>query len=76
MILASAISGCEETFDEGVSGIGFRARDAEDLTRALKQFIGLPYSQKERMGLAGRKKMETNFDRRLVIDRYLQEVLS
>ena len=76
VILASAIPGCEETFDEGVSGIGFRARDAEDLTRALKQFIGLPYSQKERMGLAGRKKMETNFDRRLVIDRYLQEVLS
>lgn len=75
-ILASAIPGCEETFDEGISGIGFRPHDAEDLTRALRQFIELPYLQKERMGLAGRKKMETNFDRRIVVEKYLQEVLS
>ena len=57
-VLASNIPGCRETFEEDVSGLGFEPRNAEDLARALLEFIRLPYEKKIEMGRAGRLKME------------------
>ena len=71
-IIASAIPGCQETFDEGVSGIGFKPKDEKDLYRAIEQFIQLPYKEKEKMGIAGRKKMENEFDRKKVTKTHLE----
>lgn len=73
-ILASNISGCKEIFDEGVSGFGFEPRNSCDLADALRRFIGLPLERKGAMGLAGRKKMEQEFDRSLVVEAYLDEI--
>jgi len=73
-VIASRIPGCIETFDEGVSGLAFRPGDTADLVRALEDFLRLPYEKKREMGLAGRRKMERNFDRRIVIGAYLQEI--
>lgn len=70
-ILASAIPGCQETFDEGISGIGFRPKDVNDLVRAIEQFIQMPYGEKEKMGIAGRRKMEREFDRKKVTSIHL-----
>ena len=65
-IIASAIPGCQETFEEGISGIGFEPGNEDDLVRAIEQFINLPYIEKKKMGVAGRKKMEKEFDRNIV----------
>lgn len=73
-VLASKVAGCQETFDEGVSGLGFEAKDARSLEQAILNFIGLPYEEKKRMGIAGRRKMENEYDRRIVIRRYLTEI--
>lgn len=73
-VLASKVPGCMETFDEGISGYGFEARDAKDLIRAIEKFINLDYSAKEQMGIAGRRKMEREFDRKIVIDAYAKEI--
>lgn len=73
-VLASKVTGCLETFDEGVSGLGFEAKDARSLEQAILNFIGLPYEQKKQMGIAGRRKMENEFDRRIVVRRYLMEI--
>lgn len=73
-VIATNVPGCKETYDEGVSGIGFSPKDSEDLVRALKQFINLPYENKVEMGKAGREKMIKQFDRKLVINAYLQEI--
>lgn len=73
-VIATNIPGCQETYEEGVSGIGFLPRNTKDLVRALEEFINLPYEKKTEMGIAGRRKMEREFDRQIVIKRYLEEI--
>lgn len=73
-VLASRVPGCKETFDEDISGFGFEVRSVDSLVEAIIKFINLPYEQKKAMGIAGRKKMENEFDRRIVINAYLDEI--
>ncbi len=73
-VLASNISGCRETFEDEKTGIAFCPRDAESLKAALIRFIILPYEQKREMGILARKKMEREFDRKRVVQSYLEEI--
>lgn len=73
-VLASLVPGCQETFDDGVSGIGFAAKSAVALQETIEKFLALSYEQKAAMGAAGRKKMEREYDRQQVIDAYLEEI--
>lgn len=73
-IIATDVPGCRETYTNGVSGIACKSRDGEDLVRAIREFIALPYEEKKMMGLAGRQKAECEFDRSLVIKKYLDEI--
>ena len=73
-IMASNITGCKETFDDGVSGILFAVRDSKDLVRAMEQFLNLTTEERRQMGLCGRKKVEREFDRNIVINAYMDEI--
>ena len=73
-VLASKIPGCQETFDEGVSGIGFEAKSVDSLYNAIKKFLSLTTAQREAMGKAGRAKMEREFDRQIVVDVYMEQI--
>lgn len=73
-VLASRVPGCQETFDENVSGLGFEVRNVDSLVEAISKFIDLHYEQKKAMGIAGRRKMEREYDRNLVINAYLEEI--
>lgn len=73
-VLASRIPGCQETFEEGVSGIGFDVKDVDSLINAIIKFIQLPREEKIEMGQSGRKKVEKDFDRNIVIESYLEEI--
>lgn len=73
-VLASKIPGCLEAFEEGITGIGFEAGNEKDLERVLKTFIAIPYERKKKMGVMARKKMEKEFDRRIVVNAYLKEI--
>jgi galacturonosyltransferase len=75
-ILASNIPGCQETFDEGVTGFGFEPKSVESLCEAIEKFIALSYEQKREMGKAGRKKIEEQFNRQIVVDKYLEQINS
>lgn len=75
-ILASDIPGCREAFDEGISGFGFKPRDADSLCETIEKFIALPYEAKAEMGKAGRRKMEKEFDRNIVVEKYMNELKS
>lgn len=73
-IIATDVPGCRETYENGISGIACKARDGEDLVRAIREFIALPYEQKIQMGQAGRRNAERAFDRTIVIKQYMEEV--
>lgn len=66
--------GCRETVDDGVSGFVVPAKDEHALIEAIKTFLQMPWEDRRAMGLAGRRKMEQEFDRRLVVQAYLEEM--
>ncbi len=72
--IASNISGCKEAFEEGATGFGFTPGDADDLIRAMENFLSLSKEGQAAMGKAAREKMEREFDRNMVIDAYMEEV--
>lgn len=73
-VIASNIPGCIEVFEPYVSGIPFEPRNTVDLVRAINEFIELPYEKKVEMGIAGRKRMESLFDRNIVVNKYIEEI--
>ena len=73
-VIASNISGCKEAFEEGATGFGFTPGDADDLIRAMENFLSLSKEGQAAMGKAAREKMEREFDRNMVIDAYMEEV--
>lgn len=73
-ILASRIPGCEETFDEGVTGFGFEAKNVDSIKEAVRKFLSLTNEQKCEMGRKGREKMENQFNRKIVIDKYFNMI--
>lgn len=74
-ILASLVPGCQETFDDGVTGIGFKAKDVSSLVNALESFIQLPHDKKAQMGELGRRKIENEFDRMNILKMYMDEIV-
>lgn len=73
-VLASQIPGCQEGFEDGATGFGFAPRDREALLTALRKFISLPYEKRAQMGKNARVKMEKEFDRRKVVQIYMEEI--
>lgn len=73
-VLASDVPGCREIFKEGVNGFGFEAKNVNSLVEAIIKFIKLSHEKKKDMGLAGRKKIEREFDRKYVINAYMDEI--
>lgn len=73
-VIASNISGCLEAFEEGKTGFGFTPGKPEELIQAMEKFLELPYEKRAQMGQEARKKMEKEFDRKLVTASYMDEV--
>ena len=66
--------GCREIVDDGVNGFVVKQKDADDLTEKILKFLSLPWDVRKDMGLAGRAKVEREFDRRIVVDKYMTEI--
>lgn len=66
-LITSSIHGCREAVVEEVSGLLCEAKNAESLYRAMKRFLQMPNTQRAAMGAAGRKHMETVFDKKKVV---------
>lgn len=72
--IASKINGSKDVIDDGVTGYLFDTGNARSLINKVQKFLELDFQAKKQMGLAGRKKVEEEFDRRIVVDIYLKEV--
>ena len=73
-IITTDRSGCREIIDDGVNGYVCKQKDAQDLIKQIEKFLALPWEQRRDMGLAGRAKVEREFDRKIVVDAYLEEL--
>ena len=72
--IASNINGSKDVVSDGVTGYLFDAGNAESLIDKAEKFINLPYEEKVKMGLNGRRKIENEFDRKIVIKKYIKEI--
>lgn len=73
-VLASDIPGCQEGFEDGITGFGFPPRDKEALLEALRKFVKLSEDERAQMGKNARAKMEREFDRKQVVNAYVEEI--
>ena len=70
-VVTTDVPGCRQVVDDGVTGLLCRVRDATDLAVKIRSIAGMTSAQRQAMGLAGRAKMEREFDQRIVIEGYL-----
>ncbi|KIQ89058.1 glycosyl transferase [Bacillus sp. L_1B0_8] len=73
-IITTNRSGCREIVDDEINGYVVKQQDSQDLIEKIEKFIALDYEKKKKMGLEGRKKVEKEFDRQIVIDAYFNEL--
>lgn len=73
-VITTDVPGCRETVDDGVSGILVNVRDSHSLIEGIEKFLNLTYEQKKQMGVEGRKKVEREFDRQIVVKAYLDVI--
>ena len=73
-IVTTDAAGCRDAVDDGVNGLLCRVGNADDLAEKLLRMIAMTPEDRELMGQAGRRKMELEFDEKIVIRRYLEVI--
>jgi glycosyltransferase involved in cell wall biosynthesis len=73
-IVATDTVGCRDVVEDGVNGFLCRTRDAEDLANKLMKILSLSPVERQAMGAKGRKKVEAEFDERIVIQYYMEVI--
>jgi galacturonosyltransferase len=74
--IASNICGSKEVVDDGVTGYLFKTGDSGDLIEKVERFLSLSDDNKVHMGEMGREKIVREFNREIVVNKYLSEIES
>lgn len=73
-IITTDNPGCRETVVTEKSGYIYHGGNVDDLTKAIEQFLAMDNGARESMGLVGRKHMENNFSRSIVVKAYAKKI--
>lgn len=73
-IITTDRSGCREIAEDGVNGYMIPQKDSGALIAAIEKFLRLTNDERAGMGRAGREKVVREFDRRIVVEKYIEEV--
>ena len=73
-IITTNRPGCKEIVDNGVNGYIVEEKNSKDLIEKVEKFINLSNEKKKQMGLNGRKKVENEFDRNIIVRAYMEEI--
>jgi len=73
-LIATNVTGCRDIVENGVNGLLCKVKDGKDLAEKMKQMMNIPMAEREVMGKKGREKMIREFDKKLVIQIYLQAI--
>lgn len=73
-IITTDNPGCQEIVNNGMSGFIYHGGDVNKLTERIIEFLRLSNDERTAMGLAGRKKVQAEFERRIVVDAYLEQI--
>jgi glycosyltransferase involved in cell wall biosynthesis len=73
-MIATDVPGCRDVVDDRINGLLCRVRDPDDLAAKMLEMAAMPIEMRCRMGVAGRTKVEREFDEALVIRKYLDAI--
>lgn len=73
-IIASSVPGCLEIVNDGINGLLCEAKDIEDLSNKLNNFINLSKKEKKIMGENGRKLISDKFDCKTINKFYMDKI--
>ena len=66
--------GCRETVEDGITGFRYPGGDVDALTAQIERFLAMSNEQRRQMGMEGRAKVQREFERKIVIEKYLGEI--
>lgn len=72
--IGSNIPGTANVIDNEATGYLFEVGNVDGLVSAIEKVINMSSKDRSAMGLAGHKKVEREFDRQIVVNRYVDEV--
>jgi glycosyltransferase involved in cell wall biosynthesis len=73
-LIATNVTGCRDIVDDGVNGFLCKVKSGTDLAEKMKKMMNLSPAQREAMGKKGREKMIREFDKKIVIEKYLEAI--
>ena len=73
-IITTDRPGCREVVEDGVNGFIVKQNDLDDLIMKIEKYLSLSNEKRKQMGISGRKKVEKEFDRQIVIDKYQEAI--
>ena len=66
--------GCQETVIDGESGYVYHGGDVAALVKTIETFLNLDNETRKSMGVRGRKYVEDNFSREIVVEAYKKKI--
>lgn len=73
-LIATNVTGCRDIVEDGVNGFLCKVKSGQDLANKMEKMMKLSPTQREEMGKKGREKMIREFDKRIVIAKYLEAI--
>ncbi|QWI13768.1 glycosyltransferase family 4 protein [Bacillus mycoides] len=73
-VITTNRSGCREIVDDTANGYIVEQENSRDLIEKIEKFISLDYEDKKQMGIMGRRKVEREFSREIIINAYMSEI--
>jgi glycosyltransferase involved in cell wall biosynthesis len=70
-VITTDSPGCREAVDDSVTGLLCQPRSVDSLVAAMERMLETPLDERQRMGRAGRSKMEREFAEEIVHRQYL-----
>lgn len=73
-VITADRAGCRETLEDGVTGFLVPVNDEEAVIKATERFLKMSDEERRTMGQRGSEKIRKEFDRKLVVQAYWEEI--
>ena len=73
-VIATNVVGCKEVVNDGQNGFLCENKNYISLVKAIEKFISLSFNEQRNMGLKGREKVVEEFDEKIVINNYIENI--
>jgi len=73
-IITTNTVGCKDVVIDSINGYLCKVKNSKDLANKMEKMINLSKEERIAMGKAGREKMIREFDEKIVINKYIQEI--